>query len=62
MDWLLRVALATLVQRGNLRVITATGSTFTVGDGTGDPVAVRFTTSRAQRAALLHPELKLGES
>lgn len=62
MDWLLRVALATLVRRGNLRVITATGSTFTVGDGTGEPVAVRFTTSRAQRAAVLHPELKLGES
>ena len=62
MDWLLWVALATLVQRGNLRVVTANGSSFTVGDGTGEPVAIRFTTSRAQRAVLLDPELKLGEA
>lgn len=34
---------------------------FTCGDGTGDPVAVRFLTEEAQRRILLNPELALGE-
>jgi cyclopropane-fatty-acyl-phospholipid synthase len=62
MEWVLRTALATLVRRGKLSVTTARGSTFTFGDGTGEPVAVRFTTSAAQRAVLIDPELKLGEA
>jgi cyclopropane-fatty-acyl-phospholipid synthase len=40
----------------------ARGETFTFGDGSGPPVAVRFTTAAAQRVALLDPELKLGET
>ena len=62
MDWVLRTALASLVRRGHLLVTTARGSTFTFGDGKGDPVAVRFVTAAAQRAVLLDPELKLGEA
>ena len=42
MDRLLRVAFEKLVRAGNLRVSTAGGSTFTFGDGTGRPVAIRF--------------------
>jgi cyclopropane-fatty-acyl-phospholipid synthase len=44
-----------------LRITTANGATFRLGDGTGTPVAARFTTAAAQRAVLLNPELKLGE-
>jgi cyclopropane-fatty-acyl-phospholipid synthase len=44
-----------------LQVTTANGRTLTFGDGTGAPVAVRFTTAAAQRAIMLDPELKLGE-
>src|SRR5262249_25604274 len=35
---------------------------FSCGDGTGNPVAVRFLTHYAERRILLNPELTLGES
>src|SRR5260221_293665 len=53
MDRLLRVALEKLVRAGTLRVTTADGSTFTLGDGSGKPVAIRFVTREAQRSILL---------
>ena len=62
MDRLLRVALKKLIQAGNLRVTTAAGSTFTCGDGTGKPVAIRFATRAAQRSVLIDPELRFGEA
>jgi len=62
MDRLLRVALEKLIRAGNLRVTTADGSTFTLGDGSGAPVAIRFTTRAAQRNILIDPELKFGEA
>jgi len=61
-DRLLRAILRRIIHRGSIRVTTAAGNTYTFGDGTGQPVAVRFTTAKAQRAALLDPELKLGET
>jgi cyclopropane-fatty-acyl-phospholipid synthase len=61
MDWLLRIALAH-VRRGNLKVTSARGVTYAFGDGTGAPVAVRFTSAAAQWAVLLDPDLKLGEA
>jgi cyclopropane-fatty-acyl-phospholipid synthase len=61
MDWLLRFALAH-VARGNLQVTTARGATFSFGDGTGPPIAVRFVSAGAQWAVLLDPDLKLGEA
>jgi cyclopropane-fatty-acyl-phospholipid synthase len=61
MDRLLRAALRKLVRAGTLRVTTADGSTFTLGDGSGKPVAVRFVTRAAQRRILVDPELKFGE-
>jgi cyclopropane-fatty-acyl-phospholipid synthase len=54
--------LASFVRRGNLRVTTAGGRTFTLGDGSGAPIAVRFTSRAAQLGLLLDPELKLGEA
>ena len=62
MDRLLRWALDNLIRAGNLRITTAGGSTFTCGDGTGRPAAIRFTTSAAERGVLIHPELRLGEA
>jgi len=61
MDWLLQIALKQFVRTGNLRVTTASGATFTFGDGTGAPAALRFTSAAAQRALFLDPELKFGE-
>ena len=42
--------------------MTATGAVFTFGDGTGAPVAIRFTTGAALCGVLLDPELKFGEA
>ena len=61
MDWLLRIALAHIA-RGNLQVTTARRATYSFGDGTGPPIAVRFTSAAAQWAVLLDPDLKLGEA
>jgi cyclopropane-fatty-acyl-phospholipid synthase len=50
-----------LIRRGTLRVTTARGASFALGDGGEPTVAIRFTTVAAERALLLDPELKLGE-
>lgn len=62
MDRLLQLLLSRFIRRGSFTVTTESGSTYSFGDGSGPPVAVRFTTARAQRAVLLDPELKLGEA
>ena len=62
MDQFLRWAFRAIVKRGQLQVTTSRGTGFTVGDGTGTRVAVRFTSPRAECAVLLNPELKLGEA
>ena len=62
MDRLLRYVLQHFIRRGSLTFTTAHGTTFACGDGTGQPVAARFTTARAARRILLNPELALGEA
>ena len=62
MDRLLFIFLRRYIRRGSFTVTTAAGSTRTFGDGRGSPIAVRFTTAKAQRAVLMDPELKLGEA
>lgn len=62
MERLLELFLQRYIRRGSLKVTTAAGNTYTFGDGSGPPVAVRFTKASAQRAVLLDPELKLGEA
>ena len=62
MDRLLRWSLANVILVGNLRVTTAGGLTFTCGDGTGRPAAIRFTTAAAERGILINPQLRLGEA
>jgi cyclopropane-fatty-acyl-phospholipid synthase len=62
MDRLLRVALDRLIRAGNLRVTSAAGASLTFGDGSGQPVAIRFTTRAAELGILFDPELKFGEA
>jgi cyclopropane-fatty-acyl-phospholipid synthase len=62
MNRLVRLALKTFVRAGNLRITTAHGTTYTLGDGSGPPIALRFTTGAAERGVIIDPELKLGES
>ena len=62
MDRLLFIFLRQFIRHGSFTVTTAHGRTRTFGDGTGDPVAVRFTSTAAERGVLFDPELKLGEA
>ncbi|HLH91867.1 MAG TPA: cyclopropane-fatty-acyl-phospholipid synthase family protein [Xanthobacteraceae bacterium] len=62
MDWVLRILIARLIKRGNLRLTTAGGTKLTFGDGSGPPVAARFTSRAAELGVLIEPGLKLGEA
>ena len=62
LDRLLSMFLKRFVRKGLLTVTTASGNRYTFGDGSGPPVAVRFTDAAAQRSVLLDPELRLGEA
>jgi cyclopropane-fatty-acyl-phospholipid synthase len=62
LDRLLSIFLTRFIRHGSLTVITASGRRYTFGDGSGQPVAVRFVNARAQRAVLFNPELRLGEA
>jgi cyclopropane-fatty-acyl-phospholipid synthase len=61
-DRLLLIFLRKFIRRGSFKVTLANGTTHTFGDGSGSPIAVRFTTRAAQRQVFLDPELKLGEA
>lgn len=62
MDRVLRYFLNQFIRRGAMTFTTASGAKFRCGDGTGKPVAVRFTTTHTERRILLNPELALGEA
>ena len=62
MDRLLRYFLQQFIRRGAMNFTTASGATFGCGDGSGEPVSVRFLTTDAERRVLLNPELALGEA
>ena len=61
MDRLLRFFLQQFIRRGAMNFTTASGAKFSCGDGTGQPVSVRFLTTDAELRVLLNPELALGE-
>ena len=61
MDRLLRYFLTQFIRRGSMTFTTASGVKFACGDGTGEPVSVRFLTTDGERRILLNPELALGE-
>jgi cyclopropane-fatty-acyl-phospholipid synthase len=62
MDRLLQTLLGAFIRRGTFRLTTSRGKTLAFGDGTGAPVAVRFTTRAAELGILFDPELKFGEA
>jgi len=62
LDRLIPILLSRFIRHGSLTLTTAAGNTYTFGDGSGPAVAVRFTSAKAQRAALFNPELRLGEA
>src|SRR5262245_166928 len=62
MDRLLRAVLGTSICAGTLRITSASGAAFALGDGTGKPVAIRFKTHAAERGVLFDPEMKFGEA
>jgi cyclopropane-fatty-acyl-phospholipid synthase len=62
MDRLLRAVLQGSICAGSLRITSASGTTFTLGDGTGEPAAIRFRSHAAERGILLDPEMKFGEA
>jgi cyclopropane-fatty-acyl-phospholipid synthase len=62
MDRLLRAVLQSSICAGTLRITTASGTTFALGDGSGKPVAIRFKSHAAERGILLDPEMKFGEA
>ena len=62
MDRVLEFVLRSFIRHGTLRLTTASGDVLQLGDGTGEPIAVRFTSWKAELAVLLDPELAVGES
>jgi cyclopropane-fatty-acyl-phospholipid synthase len=61
-DWLLDRLFRLVVVSGNLQIITARGAAYAYGDGDGQPVTIRFTSSAWQWAVILDPELRVGEA
>ncbi len=61
MDVLLRMLLRKAILKGTLRVTTSSGTTFALGDNTGTPVAIRFTTRAAEWDVLADPDLEAFE-
>ena len=62
LDRLLQKVLALIVQTGTVRVTTVAGGRFTVGDGSGEPLVLRFTSRAAELGILIDPELRFGEA
>ena len=58
---LLRLFLTRVVRQGRLEVERSSGAKFSVGDGTGQAVAVRLTDRAAEWQLVLDPTLALGE-
>jgi cyclopropane-fatty-acyl-phospholipid synthase len=50
-----------LVHTGDLAITFADGDVIHLGDGSGEPVHVRFRTKQSERAVAINPNLKIGE-
>ncbi|TCK31600.1 cyclopropane-fatty-acyl-phospholipid synthase [Ancylobacter aquaticus] len=62
MERLLAQVLARIARHGSLAVTFASGARAIFGDGSGEPLAVRFTSNAWQRQIVLDPELTFGEA
>lgn len=58
---LLKLAFRSFVHTGDFSVSTADGESFRVGDGSGEPLAIRFMSTSAELAVLLDPDLRFAE-
>jgi cyclopropane-fatty-acyl-phospholipid synthase len=56
-----RAFLSALIKQGSIDIETATGETFKVGDGSGEPLGLRFKDIAGQIRFLINPELAFGE-
>ncbi|VTZ50765.1 conserved hypothetical protein [Methylocella tundrae] len=61
MDKIFGAFFAGLIKFGTLDVVAANGRRFTVGDGSGKKLAVRFNDRNAQILFMIDPELRFGE-
>ena len=59
--WLKRIV-GKLVRRGTLKVSLGSKRSFTVGDGTGKPIAIAFDSPATLLWILTDPDLRLGEA
>jgi cyclopropane-fatty-acyl-phospholipid synthase len=62
MDRFLEFVLSLAIRTGTLQVTTASGRSFTLGDGSGGVIAMRFASQRVVWRILLDPELHIGEA
>jgi len=62
LDRLLQKVLALIVRTGTLRVTTVAGNSFTVGNGSGPVLTLRFTSRTAEVGILIDPELRFAEA
>jgi cyclopropane-fatty-acyl-phospholipid synthase len=60
MNKILSNFLTKAIKRGSLEVIYSDGARKTYGDGSGDPVRIRFASAIAERNVISNPSLKLG--
>lgn len=51
-----------IIRRGTLTVSSSPGRSFTVGDGSGKPIAIAFDSPRVLLGVLSDPDLRLGEA
>ncbi len=61
MNKILNNFLTKSIKRGSLEVVYSDGARQTYGDGSGDPVRIRFASPAAERNVISNPSLKLGE-
>ncbi|CAN5369833.1 cyclopropane-fatty-acyl-phospholipid synthase family protein [soil metagenome] len=61
LKWLIENTLSRHVRKGALSIVLPDGATFAMGDGSGDPVTVRFQSVSAVLALIFQPELRTGE-
>jgi cyclopropane-fatty-acyl-phospholipid synthase len=53
---------ASIIKKGSLEIAIAGGQPFSVGDGTGEKLAIRFKSRWALIRSLINPELRFGEA
>lgn len=59
---IVRGIFSSIVRQGSLEIAIADGPYFAVGDGTGEPIRIRFKSRVALIRSLINPELRFGEA